>query len=163
MDVLHPSAKGKRNLVNILDAWADRRPEKVHLSLLNNSDVQQGFRDITHREVRDAADAFAWWLYDTYGKNNSFETIAYIGTNDVRYLIVFYGAIKAGYKVCIIYNKLILFYLIVDLGIIRLTTQSSDNQRLSTRANKMYTLLTFWRNGIRRSCRPENYSYCRDR
>ena len=100
MDYLSREAKGKRNPVQVLDAWADRRPEKIHVSVLKSANVSDGFHDWTHRQIRDAADTFAWWLCDTYGKSQKCETICYVGHNDLRYAVVFFGAIKAGYKVC---------------------------------------------------------------
>ena len=99
MDILRPSAKGKRSLIQILEAWANTRPDKIHVSIPLSADVSKGFRDVTHREIRDAADTFAWWLVDNYGQGEGFETIAFVGVNDLRYTVVFFGAIKAGYKV----------------------------------------------------------------
>lgn len=99
MDLLQPSAKGKRSLIQLLDPWADTQPEKIRVSYPLGQDISKGFCDVTHREIRDAADTFAWWLLDTYGRGVGFETIAYVGVNDLRYPLVFFGAIKAGYKV----------------------------------------------------------------
>lgn len=97
--LLNEEARGKRTLVQVLDAWADERPEKIYASLLNDVNVAHGFRDITTKQMRGAADAFAHWLVDTYGTSTSHETIAYIGLHDLRYAMVFFGCIKAGYKV----------------------------------------------------------------
>ena len=44
--------------------------------------------------------ACAWWLSDRFGNGHIFETLAYAGNADLRYVIFFYAAIKGGLKVC---------------------------------------------------------------
>jgi hypothetical protein len=40
-----------------------------------------------------------WWLHRTLGPGESFETLLYLGPNDLRHNILLLGAVKAGYKV----------------------------------------------------------------
>lgn len=99
MDLLTEAKRGARNHIQLLNAWAEFRPDKVHVSVLKSTDISEGFREVTHLEIRQAADAFAWWLAGNYGHSDVCETIGYVGLNDLRYAVFYYGAIKAGYKV----------------------------------------------------------------
>lgn len=60
---------------------------------------RDGYRKITYRELASAVNGAAKWLVDTLGAGQDFETLAYIGPNDVRYPFLILGAVKAGYKV----------------------------------------------------------------
>lgn len=83
----------------MLDRWREVKPNKIFASLLRSADISNGFIEVTMANVADAVDAFAWWLESTYGRSDTFETLTYVGVNDLRYAIFFYGAIKCGYKV----------------------------------------------------------------
>ena len=62
----------------------------------------QGYRKITYRDFANAINGVARWLVETLGPAKDFETLAYIGPNDIRYPALILGAVKAGYKVCFI-------------------------------------------------------------
>lgn len=51
--------------------------------------------------MRTAVNCIAHLLNDKLGESQSFETLAYIGPNDLRYHIVLMAAMKMGYKVLI--------------------------------------------------------------
>ena len=91
--------KGTRTLVQALDQWVKVKPDKIWACLPESSTISDGLRYVTMREVACAIDSFAWALKDAYGESKDFETIAYAGLNDLRYAVVFYAAIKCGYKV----------------------------------------------------------------
>ena len=91
--------KGNRLLPAVLDYNGTVTPNRIYASIPRSQDIDEGFRDLTCRDVLHAVDAFAWWLTDRYGRSESFETIGYVGLNDLRYPMFFYAAMKAGYKV----------------------------------------------------------------
>lgn len=91
--------KGTRTLIQALDLWVKVKPDKIWACLPETSNIADGLRYVTMREVACAIDSFAWALQDEYGTSSDFETIAYAGVNDLRYAVVFYAAIKCGYKV----------------------------------------------------------------
>lgn len=95
----YPGSHGCRLLPSQLDYNAAVTPDRIYASVPLTHDIADGFRDITTREVLDAVDSFAWWLRDRFGPSDSFETLAYAGIADLRYVIFFYGAVKCGYKV----------------------------------------------------------------
>ena len=60
----------------------------------------KGYIKITYRALANAVNGVAWLLHDQLGKGNKHETVAYIGANDLSYVVMILGATKAGYKVC---------------------------------------------------------------
>jgi len=84
----------------ILENRARYNPNGVWARFPNSpSSYAEGFRSATHLELLNAVNKVAWLLEETLGKGKNFETIAYIGPNDLRCSIVVLAGIKAGYKV----------------------------------------------------------------
>ena len=90
---------GKRLLPVELDRIAEEHPSKVFASVPITSDVNDGFRDFSFLDIANGVNGFAHLLEQMYGRGKNFETLTYIGTPDLRYVMVFLGAIKCGYKV----------------------------------------------------------------
>ena len=90
---------GARLLPQVLDELAASDPARIYASFPPSSDLTQDFRHVTVLEMAQAANAFAWWLEERIGRSSSFETLAYMGIPDLRYVAVFLGAVKCGYKV----------------------------------------------------------------
>ncbi|KAL1636519.1 Histone transcription regulator 3 [Neofusicoccum ribis] len=85
-------------LLEALHKQAVEEPERIYASCAISADIEEGFRDITVRQILSAIDAFAWWLQGGWGRSESFDNIAYVGPSDLRYAIFFYAAIKCGFK-----------------------------------------------------------------
>ena len=94
-----PSTYGKRLLPQIVDYHAQQNPHRVYASYAISADLAEGFHDVTMQQMAQAVDAFAWSLYESIGKSPDFETIAYLGVQDIRCPIVCLAAIKCGWKV----------------------------------------------------------------
>lgn len=90
---------GSRLLPQVVDELARSSPERIYASIAIHSDPLQGLRDVTVLELAQAVSHFAWWLDEHLGKSTSFETLAYVGLSDLRYVVVFLAAVKCGYKV----------------------------------------------------------------
>lgn len=88
-------------LNHIVDDMARNRPEAIYAELpLSPTSFAEGFRIITYRLFSNAINGIAWWLNMTLGPEQKFETLAYIGPNDMRHSILLLGAVKVGFKVC---------------------------------------------------------------
>ena len=98
MAKLPSSAKGSRLLPSVLDHTGTESPGRIYASVPLTHDITDGFRDITHGEVLKAIDALATWLAANFGVSEDFETLAYTGVADLRYALIFYAAVKCGYK-----------------------------------------------------------------
>jgi len=60
---------------------------------------QDGFVEVSSKCFANAINRTAWYLESTLGKDPvGFPAIAYIGASDLRYFLLMFGAIKAGYK-----------------------------------------------------------------
>ena len=90
-----------RDLVpNLVDKRAALTPDTVYSEYpVSTLSYAEGYRKITYREFANAVNGAAQWLVATLGPGKDFETISYIGPNDIRYPALILGAVKAGYKV----------------------------------------------------------------
>lgn len=89
------------NLVpHLVDKRAALTPDTLYSEYpVSTLTYDEGYRKITYREFANAINGAARWLVDTLGPGKDFETLAYIGPNDIRYPALILGAVKAGYKV----------------------------------------------------------------
>ena len=94
-----PPNYGARLLPQVVDELAQSNPDRVYMSIPKSSDISQGFRNITMREMALAANHMDWWIEEHLGRGKDFETIAYMGVPDIRYAVLFLAAVKCGYKV----------------------------------------------------------------
>lgn len=90
----------KRLVVNILDEVANSQPDKVFVKIsISLTGYEAGFKKVTYSGLANAVNGLAWWLHENIGFSKDFETLAYIGPNDLGHVVLLLGAIKAGYKV----------------------------------------------------------------
>ncbi|EPE33348.1 Acetyl-CoA synthetase-like protein [Glarea lozoyensis ATCC 20868] len=75
---------------------------KPYASIPITAEVTDGFRDISFSDIANGVNNFAFQLEKLYGRSEEFATITYVGINDLRYVMVFLGAIKCGYKTLLI-------------------------------------------------------------
>ena len=101
--VLHdefPDARNQVLLPTLVDEIAKNNQSTLFCEIpVSNTSYSQGFRKITYGHFATAIDGAAWWLQRELGESQTFETLTYIGPNDLRYPILVLGAVKAGYKV----------------------------------------------------------------
>ena len=90
---------GSRLLPQVVDELARSCPERIYASIPLSSDPLHGFQDVTILELAQAVSRFAWLLDEKLGKSTTFETLAYVGPSDLRYVVVFLAAVKCGYRV----------------------------------------------------------------
>ncbi|KAE8152317.1 hypothetical protein BDV25DRAFT_170593 [Aspergillus avenaceus] len=60
--------------------------------------TNEGFRDLTFGQLASAVDAFARWIEEKIGKAENHETVAYMGRNDILYLVFILACNKTGHK-----------------------------------------------------------------
>lgn len=86
---ISPGECGKRLLPVIIDQLAHEDPERPWGSIpLDDYDLSQGYADISYAALANAINKLAWMVEKSIGRSQSFETIAYLGTPDVRYHMV---------------------------------------------------------------------------
>ncbi|KAL8677234.1 MAG: hypothetical protein Q9186_006327 [Xanthomendoza sp. 1 TL-2023] len=85
---------------NLVDKRAELMPDQIYAEYpVSPHSYDQGFRSITYHDFANAVNGIAWWLHQTLGSSQAFETLAYIGPNDLRYPAIILGAVKAGYAI----------------------------------------------------------------
>jgi acyl-CoA synthetase (AMP-forming)/AMP-acid ligase II len=92
---------GTRLLPTLIDEIAKSTPNRVYASIpKDDTDLSQGFKNITYADFAQAIDFLSWWLDETLGKaDGTFPTFAYFGPRDLGYCIVVVAAAKVGRKV----------------------------------------------------------------
>ncbi|KAI0533535.1 acetyl-CoA synthetase-like protein [Xylaria digitata] len=86
-------AYGRRTIPSAIDELAQLCPTRPWVSFATDD---QGLRDVSFQGCAQAVNKACWWLKATLGTS---ETVAYIGPNDIRYLIIFSAAAKCGYRI----------------------------------------------------------------
>lgn len=96
-----PSHQFTGDLVpHLVDKRAALTPDTIYSEYpVSTLTYAEGYRKITYRDLANAVNGAAAWLINTLGPGKDFETLAYIGPNDIRYPALILGAVKAGYKV----------------------------------------------------------------
>ena len=85
---------------HLIDQRAESTPNAIFAEYpISTLSYAEGYRRITYTDLANAVDAAAHWLVSTLDRSQEFETLAYIGPNDLRYPALIVGAVKAGYKV----------------------------------------------------------------
>ncbi|KAI3327811.1 acetyl-CoA synthetase-like protein [Xylariaceae sp. AK1471] len=92
---------GRRLIPHIIDDIASQDPQREILLSPCSSDPKDGWAPTTFGDYANAVNRCACEIVNKYGKapEGQFPTIAYIGPQDARYLILVVATIKAGYKV----------------------------------------------------------------
>ncbi|MCJ1251009.1 hypothetical protein MMC30_008240 [Trapelia coarctata] len=86
-------------LPHIVDGMARARPQAPYAELpVSPTSYDEGFVKVNYAAFANLVNGLAWWLKDTLGVGENFETLAYIGPNDVRYNGLMLAAVKTGYK-----------------------------------------------------------------
>src|SRR6187402_1666980 len=89
---------GRRLVPVTIDEIAHETPDRVFTLIPRSSNLQDGYMNVTYGVFARAVDRASAWLEVTFGRSESFETLAYIGPFDLRYYIVVLGATKVGFK-----------------------------------------------------------------
>jgi len=92
---------GRRLIVNLVDEVAALDPSRPFVFVPRSSEPKDGWKPVTYREISNAVNYVAHDVSDKVEKKlqqEPFPTLAYIGPNDIRYIIFQLGCIKAGCK-----------------------------------------------------------------
>jgi acyl-CoA synthetase (AMP-forming)/AMP-acid ligase II len=90
---------GLRLLPGIIDERAITHPDDAYASVPNTPQPQDGFKNISYGTFANAINRCAWWIEDHLGRGQNFETLVYVGPNDLRFSILTVAAVKTGHKV----------------------------------------------------------------
>ncbi|XXG95744.1 hypothetical protein Hte_002014 [Hypoxylon texense] len=86
-------------LIHLLaDELAQAVPDHILFSFAKTADPRDGFVDVSSQTFANAVNRTSWFLRSILGESKNFDTVAYMGPNDIRYFLLMFGAIKAGFK-----------------------------------------------------------------
>ncbi|KAF4595610.1 L-aminoadipate-semialdehyde dehydrogenase [Ophiocordyceps camponoti-floridani] len=91
---------GNRLLVDVVEGTARREPNRAFVHQPKTARASDGFVQVTYREAVNAINHLAHLITKELGvpAKNSFPTICYIGSQDIRYILFLIACVKAGYK-----------------------------------------------------------------
>ncbi|KAJ5712369.1 NRPS-like enzyme [Penicillium malachiteum] len=84
----------RRLLVTLVDKLAKTYPKQRFGLIPNGTEIEDGFREITFLHLSQAVNAASWWILKNMGESKSGRRFAYIGNNDIRYIIFMLAAHK---------------------------------------------------------------------
>lgn len=93
---------GERLLPSLVDEYANLDPEKLIASFPTSSEIIE-WHEVSYRELSAAVNSLAWFIEKHIGKSEVFESLGYMGVNDIRYTVVWLAAMKCGYCVSLIF------------------------------------------------------------
>jgi len=89
---------GRRIIPAEIDRQAKVKPNKIYASIPRSSDLSKGFQDVTILDFAKSIDRLCEYLEPLIGYSCNFNTVAYYGPPDLRYLIVNVALSKLGHK-----------------------------------------------------------------
>lgn len=90
---------GHRLLPSVLDALADKEPEKVYAYLPRSQAVSDGFEQVTMKQMARGVNFLSCELYRCLGDADGFPTLAFTCDFDIRFAMMILAAAKNRRKV----------------------------------------------------------------
>ncbi|RYP29495.1 hypothetical protein DL767_006685 [Monosporascus sp. MG133] len=95
-----PLKCGRRLLPAVIDERARDEPSRPWASIpIDDLDLSHGYEDVSYGMFANAINKLAWFIVNSIGRSSTFETIAYLGTPDIRYHMIEMASCKTGHKV----------------------------------------------------------------
>ncbi|KAJ5107011.1 hypothetical protein N7456_003686 [Penicillium angulare] len=88
----------QKSLVRTTEQVAKSDPERLFCVQSVTPDLSQGWRDISFADVARAANRMALWIRENVTSSNQSETLAFVGTNDIRYVAFILACMKLRHK-----------------------------------------------------------------
>lgn len=84
----------------LVDELASSQPSRPFASMpvsADARDMSEGYRDVDVAGIARGVNRMAWWIEEQCGRIETFETLAFMEKQDLRYQIVQITANKCGY------------------------------------------------------------------
>ncbi|KAJ5992946.1 acetyl-CoA synthetase-like protein [Penicillium sp. IBT 35674x] len=88
----------RRLLAGIVDHAAEFDPERLFAVIPKGSELSDGFQNLTMKGLSQAVNFLCRWIEDTIGTGGRRETLAYMGSNDIRYCVFLLACQKTGHQ-----------------------------------------------------------------
>lgn len=90
---------GRRLIPSVIDQLGHTNSLDIWASFPDWNEGRDSVQDVTFQAFANAVNKAAWWIEKELGLSANQRSLAYIGPNDVRYLILYAAVVKTGYKV----------------------------------------------------------------
>ncbi|KAI0185901.1 putative NRPS-like enzyme [Xylaria flabelliformis] len=98
-EIFHASSMVPDRLIHLVpDELAAKVPTHTLFAYPKYENPQHGFVEISAQRFANALNRTSWYLESLLGSPRDFDSVCYIGANDLRYFLLMLGAIKVGYK-----------------------------------------------------------------
>ncbi|KAL2696913.1 hypothetical protein AAEP93_002208 [Penicillium crustosum] len=88
----------KRLLARTVDDRAETNPNQRFAVIPEGLEISNGFQIISIKDLARSVNFMCWWIESIIGPAQFPETLAYMGSNDVRYFIFMLACQKTGYQ-----------------------------------------------------------------
>jgi hypothetical protein len=96
------TSNGERLLPHVIDDKAKSGYSRPFAMYPRSRDIDQGFQSISYSRISNAINRACWWLESSISKEEKKENyFAYLGPNDLRYVIFLAATMKTGRQVFI--------------------------------------------------------------
>lgn len=83
----------------LIDEIAFSDPQRPFISIPKSTNLQDGYVDISYNIFVKAVNRLSWWIEEELGQTQQSKTLFYIGSLDLRYLVIILAAAKTGHMV----------------------------------------------------------------
>ena len=77
-----------------LDKLVAEQPDALYFIQPVSTDIADGWKDVSFRDLADAIEYMALWIYNEVPSTDGPSTLAYLGRNDVRYSAFVYACMR---------------------------------------------------------------------
>ncbi|EEQ29776.1 putative NRPS-like protein biosynthetic cluster [Microsporum canis] len=99
MAVKNAEPIGRRFMAQAIDRLSELEPDRKVCIVPKGPNSSDGFYDLTFKQLAHAINYMCWWIEESFGRNASSPvTLAYLGANDIRYLVMVMACNKTGYQ-----------------------------------------------------------------
>jgi acyl-CoA synthetase (AMP-forming)/AMP-acid ligase II len=89
----------QRTVLQSLDKIVAEQPDSLYCIQPFSSDLSDGWKDITFKELANAIQNMALWIQNKVPSSNEPLTLAYLGYNDIRYAAFVFACMKLQHTV----------------------------------------------------------------
>lgn len=89
----------KRLLAKVVDQAAEQDPERLFAVIPKGPELNDGVQNLTVKGMAKGVDSLCHWIENIVGQSSPRQVLAYMGSNDVRYIFFLLACQKTGHEV----------------------------------------------------------------
>ena len=93
------SISPESTMLQIFDHIAANDPQRLYFIQPVSSDISEGWEDILFPDLVGAINRMALWIQENVTTSSQGETLAYVATNDIRYVAFIFACMRLRHTV----------------------------------------------------------------